>query len=67
MARKRAKIALNKLPPSSTNDLASMVTELRGDNKPAVSDSAKPPRWSRRFVASGKNFAPKMRLRDDSI
>jgi len=67
MARKRAKIALNNLPPASATDLASMVAELRGGDKLPVSDSAKPLRWSRRFAASGKSFAPKMRLRDDSI
>jgi hypothetical protein len=60
MARKSTTIILDKLARESGSKLESMVTELASDSKPCAKGLT-PTYWSRRFTASGKNEAAKVR------
>jgi hypothetical protein len=59
MTRKRT-IVLRKLAQCSSFELELMVVELTGVSPSRASDARKTLHWSRRFAASGKNFAPKI-------
>jgi hypothetical protein len=62
MARRKKVLVLAKLAEDSTGQLKSMVKELVGDRPALAGDVAKAAHWSRRFAASGKGFAPRIRI-----
>ena len=61
MTTKKTVIMLDEPARKSAVKLESMVAELIGDTQPRAIANAKAAQWSRRFAASGKNFAPRIR------
>lgn len=61
MARRRTALVLKRLAENSNGTLKSMVAELVGGKIALVGDHTKAARWSRRFAASGKEFAPRIK------
>ena len=60
MAKKRRAIKLDQLGRESAAKVESMAMELAGEVRLGANDP-KPALWSRRFAASGKGIAPKIR------
>lgn len=61
MTRRRKSVILAKLAGDSDAELKSMVAEISGLKTAPGHNTAKSSGWARRFAASGKNFAPKIR------
>ena len=59
MPRKKNPIVLEKLAPETDSELKEMLAELQDGR---AIDAVEPPRWSKRFAASGKTKAPRIRL-----
>jgi len=63
MARRPTAIVLRKLAEESARQLKAMVTELEGNR---VAIEGKPTGWAKRFKASGKSRAPRIRASQES-
>jgi len=60
--RKSKPIILGKLDEQSREELQAMEAELSPVKPANERQDARPSRWARRFAASGKDHAPKLRL-----
>jgi len=59
VARKKTAIALSKLSDAADGRLQLMLEQLTGNS---FAKGGKRAHWSLRFAASGKGFAPKIRI-----
>jgi hypothetical protein len=64
MARKTKVIILGKLTESRAADVRAMLEDLKGSPACHVAHGDRPSPWSRRFAASGKTKAPKIRTQE---
>ncbi len=62
MARRTNAIILQKLTKDREADLREMLQDLTGSSSRRISGNSSPSHWRRRFVASGKANAPKIRV-----
>jgi hypothetical protein len=62
MAKKNKAIVLGRLAEDRKSELKAMVEDLEGSSSRALAETAPHTHWSRRFAASGKGVAPKIKL-----